>query len=114
MLIFFIVTTTFVKATGVTVNVPNAQSASNEQGANIFVAIAQSIFDSRQNWRSATALHAQNRVPLHGFYTVWTMPDRLQHALFCLRRPPRSVMTVWLQIREIGTVHYTQLYAGSA
>lgn len=39
MLIFFIVTTTFVKATGVTVNVPNAQTASNEAGANIFVAI---------------------------------------------------------------------------
>lgn len=39
MLIFFIVTTTFVKATGVTVNIPNAQSASTEQSANIFVAI---------------------------------------------------------------------------
>ena len=39
MLIFFIVTTTFVKATGVTVNIPNAQSASSEQSANIFVAI---------------------------------------------------------------------------
>ncbi|MCC7516671.1 MAG: biopolymer transporter ExbD, partial [Pseudomonadales bacterium] len=39
MLIFFIVTTTFVKATGVMVNIPNAQSANSEQSANIFVAI---------------------------------------------------------------------------
>ncbi len=39
MLIFFIVTTTFVKATGIVVNIPNAQSASTEQSANIFVAI---------------------------------------------------------------------------
>ena len=39
MLIFFIVTTTFVKATGIEVNVPNAQTASSEDGGNIFVAI---------------------------------------------------------------------------
>ena len=39
MLIFFIVTTTFVKATGVTVNIPNAASAQNNAGSNIFVAV---------------------------------------------------------------------------
>lgn len=39
MLIFFIVTTTFVKATGVQVNIPNAQSASTQENSNIFVAI---------------------------------------------------------------------------
>jgi biopolymer transport protein ExbD len=39
MLIFFIVTTTFVKATGMEVNIPNAQSSSNQENSNIFVAI---------------------------------------------------------------------------
>lgn len=39
MLIFFIVTTTFVKATGIEVTVPNAQTASSEDGGNIFIAI---------------------------------------------------------------------------
>lgn len=39
MLIFFIVTTSFVKEAGVTVTTPTAESASEVPGANIFIAI---------------------------------------------------------------------------
>ena len=41
MLIFFIVTTSFVKESGVTVNTPQAQTASNQDSANIFIAITE-------------------------------------------------------------------------
>lgn len=39
LLIFFIVTSAYVKVAGVSVNVPNAQSAREESGGNIFLAI---------------------------------------------------------------------------
>ncbi len=39
MLIFFIVTTSFVKESGVSVNSPSAQTASRQENANIFIAI---------------------------------------------------------------------------
>lgn len=39
MLIFFIVTASFVKESGITVNTPKAQTASKQEHANIFVAI---------------------------------------------------------------------------
>ena len=39
MLIFFIVTTSFVKESGVTVSTPQAQTAAQQENANIFVAI---------------------------------------------------------------------------
>ena len=39
MLIFFIVTTSFVKESGVTVNTPQASTAANQENANIFIAI---------------------------------------------------------------------------
>jgi biopolymer transport protein ExbD len=39
MLIFFIVTTSFVKESGIEVNTPKAQTASKQESANIFVAI---------------------------------------------------------------------------
>jgi biopolymer transport protein ExbD len=39
MLIFFIVTTSFVKESGVTVNTPQAATASNQENANIFIAV---------------------------------------------------------------------------
>ena len=39
MLIFFIVTTSFVKESGVTVNTPQAQTASQQENTNIFIAI---------------------------------------------------------------------------
>ena len=39
MLIFFIVTTSFVKESGVTVSTPQAESASQQDTANIFIAI---------------------------------------------------------------------------
>jgi biopolymer transport protein ExbD len=42
MLIFFIVTTSFVKESGVTVNTPRAATASNQEKANIFIAITAS------------------------------------------------------------------------
>ena len=39
MLIFFIVTTSFVKESGVTVNTPQAATTSKQEKANIFIAI---------------------------------------------------------------------------
>ena len=39
MLIFFIVTTSFVKESGVTVSMPQAESASDQENTNIFIAI---------------------------------------------------------------------------
>ncbi len=39
MLIFFIVTTSFVKESGVTVSSPQAETASQQENANIFIAI---------------------------------------------------------------------------
>lgn len=39
LLIFFIVTSAYVKVAGVQVNVPNAVTASEEEGGNIFLAI---------------------------------------------------------------------------
>ena len=39
MLIFFIVTTSFVKESGVTVSTPQAQTSSQQENANIFIAI---------------------------------------------------------------------------
>lgn len=39
MLIFFIVTTSFVKESGVTVNRPTAQTAEEKKGSNILIAI---------------------------------------------------------------------------
>lgn len=39
MLIFFIVTTSFVKESGVTVSTPSAESASQQESVNIFIAI---------------------------------------------------------------------------
>ncbi len=39
MLIFFIVTTSFVKESGVTVNTPQAATAAKQENANIFIAI---------------------------------------------------------------------------
>ncbi len=39
MLIFFIVTTSFVKEAGVTVSTPQAQTSAQQENANIFIAI---------------------------------------------------------------------------
>ena len=39
MLIFFIVTTSFVKESGVSVSTPQAQTAAQQENANIFIAI---------------------------------------------------------------------------
>ena len=41
MLIFFIVTTSFVKETGIEVNMPNADTAERDEKGNILVAISQ-------------------------------------------------------------------------
>lgn len=42
MLIFFIVTTSFVKESGVTVNTPQAATTSKQEKANIFIALTAS------------------------------------------------------------------------
>lgn len=68
MLIFFIVTTSFVKESGITVNTPNAQSAQKQENANIFIGInkeGEIWIDSRQvdprAIRTVVArLHAEN------------------------------------------------------
>ncbi len=39
MLIFFIVTTSFVKESGMTVNIPHASTATDQENVNIFIAI---------------------------------------------------------------------------
>ncbi len=41
MLIFFIVTTSFVKESGVTVSMPQAETASQQDNTNIFIAITR-------------------------------------------------------------------------
>ena len=41
MLIFFIVTTSFVKESGVTVSTPQADTAAQQENANIFIAITE-------------------------------------------------------------------------
>lgn len=68
MLIFFIVTTSFVKESGITVNSPSAATAEKQENANIFVAINDQgdvWIDKRQvdirTVRSIVArLHADN------------------------------------------------------
>lgn len=68
MLIFFIVTTSFVKESGVTVNSPQAETASQQENANIFIAITATgevWIDSRpvdpRSVRAIVArLHADN------------------------------------------------------
>ena len=42
MLIFFIVTTSFVKESGITVNTPQAATASQQENTNIFIAVTAS------------------------------------------------------------------------
>ncbi len=68
MLIFFIVTTSFVKESGIIVNTPNAQTAQKQENANIFIGITETgevWIDRRQvDIRSVRAvvarLHAEN------------------------------------------------------
>ncbi|AFJ02537.1 Biopolymer transport protein ExbD/TolR [Methylophaga frappieri] len=68
LLIFFIVTTTFVKETGVEVNRPSAKTAVEKERANILVAIRENDeiwIDNRQVDRRAVRanverLHAEN------------------------------------------------------
>ena len=68
MLIFFIVTTSFVKESGVTVSTPQAESASQQENANIFIAITadgevwvdRRPVDSRRVRAIVARLHADN------------------------------------------------------
>lgn len=68
LLIFFIVTTSFVKETGVDVNRPSAQTAVDKERANILIAIRENDeiwIDNRQIDRRAIRanverLHAEN------------------------------------------------------
>ena len=68
MLIFFIVTTSFVKESGVTVSTPQAESASQQENANIFIAITadgevwidRRPVDSRSVRAIVARLHADN------------------------------------------------------
>lgn len=68
LLIFFIVTTSFVKETGVDVNRPSAQTAVDKERANILIAIRENDeiwIDNRQIDRRAVRanverLHAEN------------------------------------------------------
>mgnify|MGYP001815729988 FL=1 len=68
MLIFFIVTTSFVKDSGVTVSTPQADSATSQENANIFIAITATgevwidrrPVDSRSVRAIVARLHADN------------------------------------------------------
>ncbi|QFU75688.1 biopolymer transporter ExbD [Halioglobus maricola] len=68
MLIFFIVTTSFVKESGVTVNSPEAKTASSQENANIFIAITaegevwvdRRPVDARSVRAIVARLHADN------------------------------------------------------
>ena len=68
LLIFFIVTTSFVNETGVDVNRPSAQTAVNKELANIMVAITSSgqiniggrVIDRRAVRANIERLHAEN------------------------------------------------------
>lgn len=68
MLIFFIVTTSFVREAGITVNSPSAETAEQQESANIFIAISETgavWIDRRQvDIRTVRAivarLHASN------------------------------------------------------
>ena len=68
MLIFFIVTTSFVKESGVTVSTPGASTASQQESANIFIAITaggeiwidRRPVDSRSVRAIVARLHADN------------------------------------------------------
>ena len=68
MLIFFIVTTSFVKESGVTVSTPQEDSATSQENANIFIAITaegevwidRRPVDSRSVRAIVARLHADN------------------------------------------------------
>jgi biopolymer transport protein ExbD len=68
MLIFFIVTTSFVRESGITVNSPQAQTATARDSANIFIAITatgeiwidQRPVDPRSVRAIVARLHADN------------------------------------------------------
>ena len=68
MLIFFIVTTSFVKESGVTVSTPQAQTAAQQENTNIFIAITaegevwidRRLVDPRSVRAIVARLHADN------------------------------------------------------
>jgi biopolymer transport protein ExbD len=86
MLIFFIVTTSFVKESGISVNTPKAQTASRQDQANIFIAITrdgQVWIDKRpidiRALRTVVArLHAENPA---GSVVIQSDRDSATHTL---------------------------------
>lgn len=68
MLIFFIVTTSFVKESGITVNTPEAETAQRQESANILIAIHESgaiwidgrPIDVRALKSQVARMHAEN------------------------------------------------------
>jgi biopolymer transport protein ExbD len=86
MLIFFIVTTSFVKESGISVNTPKAQTASRQDQANIFIAITRDgevWIDKRpidvRAVRSVVArLHAENPT---GSVVIQSDRDSATHTL---------------------------------
>lgn len=68
MLIFFIVTTSFVKESGITVNTPQAQTAQRQESANILIGIHEAgdiwidgrPIDVRALKATVARLHAEN------------------------------------------------------
>ncbi|HAG93745.1 MAG: biopolymer transporter ExbD [Pseudomonadales bacterium] len=68
MLIFFIVTTSFVKEAGITVNTPEAETAQRQESANILIGIEESgsiwidgrPIDVRALKATVARLHAEN------------------------------------------------------
>ena len=86
MLIFFIVTTSFVKESGISVNTPKAQSASQQDQANIFIAITRDgqvwidkrPIDIRAVRTLVARLHAENPA---GSVVIQSDRDAATHTL---------------------------------
>ena len=66
MLIFFIVTTSFVKETGVDINRPNAETAERDEKGNILVAITQ----NNEIWRKAIDLGLPEKLSIMETFAV--------------------------------------------
>ena len=69
MLIFFIVTTTFIKETGVEVNRPNASTAVADERGNILIAITEN--NEIYNWLAAGSVSNKYRDIPKIFLGIW-------------------------------------------
>src|SRR5690554_7796055 len=79
MLIFFIVTSTFIKTTGIEVNTPSADSAEQQPKGNILIAVdpnGEIWIDRQQVDRKSTRLNSSH--------------VRISYAVFCLKKKKKQ------------------------